>query len=162
MKVRLILGGALVLVLFALPVLADSASPAPELRAAIFAAPAGTCAPPAVEKGGLTRKGGLPGAESVCTAHCQDGSTRTCSGTSCSATDSSCPSQQGYCWSNSEGYKYCPVCQQAPCYTSTTCLDGSQVSCYGTPGTCFSVYQCYAHCDGQYHLCPSTPSMCEP
>jgi hypothetical protein len=100
-------------------------------------------------------------APGTCSASCWDGSSRTCNGSSCSATDSFCPSQRGYCWSDAEGYKYCPACNTT-CYASTTCSNGSQVSCQGTSGDCFSVYQCYAHCDSQYYLCPSTPSSCPP
>lgn len=39
-----------------------------------------------------------PGALSVCIAQCDSG-TVTCTGTSCSATDRSCPTTQGFCWS---------------------------------------------------------------
>ena len=155
MKARLIFGGTLVLTLFALPAVADPADQTAELWAAIFAAPRGTGALPVVIKPG--GPGGV-WATSVCTAYCWDGTTRTCSGSSCSAVDSSCPSQRGSCWSDLEGTKYCPECT---CYASTTCSDGSAVSCQGGPG-CFSVDQCYATCDGQYYLCPNTPPYCPP
>lgn len=58
-----------------------------------------------------------------CTATCQDGSTRTCTGTSCVAVDASCPSQQGYCWSNSGGYKHCLACtgENPICSTAVLC-----------------------------------------
>jgi hypothetical protein len=160
MKARLIIGGALVLALFALPVLADLAGQAPDLRAAIFAAPAAACALPMASKTG--GPGGI-GAASVCTAHCWDGSTRTCTGTSCTADDSSCPSQRGNCWSNAEGTKYCPQCSSPTCDASTTCINGSSVYCQGTSGDCFSYYQCYAYCDGNYHLCSGPlPQVCPP
>jgi len=34
----------------------------------------------------------------------------TCSGSICFAVDHVCPSQQGYCWSDAEGYNPCPTC----------------------------------------------------
>jgi hypothetical protein len=151
MKERLILGVALALLLSALPVRSEPADQAPDLRAAIFAAPGGACPLPAATKPG--GPGGV-GSTSVCVANCWDGSTRTCTGTSCSATDSSCPSQRGFCWSNSEGYKYCPACS-SNCSAWTSCSSGPPVSCQGTSGDCFSVYHCYAYCDGQYYLCPN-------
>jgi hypothetical protein len=151
MKAQLILGGVMVLMLSALPALAAPAGEAPDPLAAIFAAsPDGACALPMASKPGLP--GGV-GEASTCTAHCQDGSTRTCTGTSCTAVDWSCP-LSGYCWSNSEGYKYCPAAS-CPCYASTTCSNGSHVSCQGTNNDCYSVNHCYAYCDGVYHLCPN-------
>jgi hypothetical protein len=86
----------------------------------------------------------------VCTATCHDGSSRTCSGTSCSAVDSACPSQQGYCWSNAEGYKYCPTCPVEDCeHDGEPCVKDLQC------GTCFG-FQCV--CRGtvgnKHCICP--------
>ena len=159
MNARLILGGALVLTLFALPALADPGGPAQDALAAIFAAaPGASCALPAPRE-----TAGLPGPRTAsdCTAHCWDGTTRTCSGSSCGANDSSCPSQRGNCWSDVEGYKYCPACSSS-CSAWTSCSSGSPVFCQGTSGDCFSVYHCYAYCDGQYYLCSNPGQNCPP
>jgi hypothetical protein len=51
----------------------------------------------------------------TCTADCWDDTQRICTGASCSAVDSACPSQRGHCWSNTEGYKYCPICETEDC-----------------------------------------------
>lgn len=148
--------------LFVAPALAGPpAEPVgPEVLAAIFAQAPGQCAASTV---GPAEGPGDSGTDADCTARCQDGSTRTCTGTSCQARDYSCSAgQRGYCWSNWEGYKYCPMptCPTSPCYAQTQCSNGSTVSCTGYNQDCFSVPNCYAHCDGQYYLCPSTPSNC--
>jgi len=156
MQVRLILTGALVLVLFALPAVAAPADPVADLRAAIFAAPAGACALPMAAKTG--GPGGV-GAYSDCTAHCWDGTTRTCSGSSCSAVDSSCPSQRGSCWSDVEGTKYCPQCVDG-CTASCANAGGGTVSCTSYTGDFFCVANCYAYCDGTYHYCPHPKPVC--
>ncbi|HEV8580921.1 MAG TPA: hypothetical protein VGX68_17785 [Thermoanaerobaculia bacterium] len=158
MKARLILGGTLVLTLFALPAVADPAGPAPDLLAAIFAAPGGACALPMAAK--PSGPGGV-GAYSDCTAHCQDGSTRTCTGGSCSAVDYSCPNQRGYCWSDAEGYKYCPIpsCPQT-CTASCANAGGGSVSCTSYTGDLFCVNNCYAYCDGNYYFCPNPKPIC--
>jgi hypothetical protein len=87
--------------------------------------------------------------QSDCTATCLDGTTRTCTGTSCSARDTLCSTsfRQGYCWSNTEGYKYCndtvgdcpspcpglsPLCWEIH---GTSCTHGS-VSCYDQISGC--------------------------
>jgi hypothetical protein len=157
MKGQLLIGGMLLLTLFAMPALAEPAGPAPDVLTAIFS-PDGACALPAASK-----PGGPPGVgiSSVCTAHCQDGSTRTCTGTSCSAVDWSCPSQSGYCWSNSEGYKYCPApsCPQG-CTASCANAGGGTVSCTSYTGDYFCVANCYAYCDGNYYFCPHPKPVC--
>jgi hypothetical protein len=111
----------------------------------------------------LQLAGGLeepPGTDADCSARCQNGSTVSCTGTSCEAADWSCSSgQRGYCWSNWEGYKYCPV-PTCPCYAQARCNDGSYVSCTGYNHDCFAVYGCYAHCDSQYYLCPNPGPSC--
>ena len=161
MKRRVLLGVAsLVLALGSLPALAASAdSPLEAARAAIFAPAPETGMPPEAQEV-AKRPNVTPKATAV--AHCWDGSTRTCSGTSASAVDSSCPGQQGYCTGTSTGTLYCPACPSGGgCSASTSCWGGGSVSCQGsTPGGCFSYYQCYAYCDGNYYMCPSTPGEC--
>jgi hypothetical protein len=158
MKARLILGVAFVLLLPALPAWSDPADQAPDLRAAIFAAPGGVCALPAASKPG--GPGGVE-ASSDCTAHCRDGSTRTCTGSSCSAVDYSCPNQSGYCWSDLEGYKYCPnTCPPQGCTASCANAGGGTVSCTSSTGDYFCVNNCYAYCDGVYHWCPNPKAVC--
>lgn len=93
---------------------------------------------------------------SDCTADCWDGSDRTCSGTSCTAVDSAYPSQRGYCWSNEEGYKYCPVFPTSCPGMSCDDLHGQSCSkfgntCYGPLPSC-EAYTC-ACWNGVYH-CP--------
>jgi hypothetical protein len=102
---------------------------------------------------------GNPGEQSVCNAQCWDGSYVSCWGTSCTARDSSCSSgHRGYCYGSSTGYRYCPPCPCASqCSASTTCANGSTVSCSGCSGDCYSIKNCYAYCDGVYHWCPNPP-----
>jgi hypothetical protein len=159
MKKRLLLGVALlVLVSGSLPALAAPADSALEAaRAAIFAS--------------VPESGTLPEAQEVAkrprvtpkataTARCWDGTTRTCSGTTASAVDSNCSSNQGgYCTGSSTGTLYCPACSTT-CSAYTQCSPSGSRSCTGTSGDCFSVHNCYAYCDGNYYLCPSTPSVC--
>lgn len=84
---------------------------------------------------------------STCTAFCDDGTTRTCSGGSCSAVDSSCsPTVRGYCSSDVEGTKYCPT---PTCFCTPTCNDLNGQFCKSS-GTCYtgSGHFCQAHtCD---------------
>jgi hypothetical protein len=100
-----------ILPLIGVPVLADkpqSAAPEspPLLTAAqlqaILSCPAPRRASDSEDSEGSTL-------QADCTARCLDGSVRFCSGSSCQAADSYCsPSlQQGYCWSDVEGYKFC-------------------------------------------------------
>lgn len=99
--------------------------------------------------------------EAECTATCQGGSTVTCSGPSCSAVDADCPAnQQGYCWSSSTGYTYCPAlvpgpgCPRCP---KPSCLeiDGtyctSSTTCYGPWPGC-NAYTC--NCYQNQYVCP--------
>ena len=99
---------------------------------------------------------GNPGEQSVCSAYCWDGSTASCYGTSCSAVDSSCPSQRGYCTGSSSGTRYCPAC---PCSATASCPGGGSVSCTGTSG-CFAINNCYASCNGTLHWCPNPKYPC--
>jgi hypothetical protein len=158
MKERLILGVAFVLLLSALPVWAGPADQTPDPREAVlFAAPGAACARPVASK---TEPTGI-GQASVCIAHCWNGSTQTCTGTSCFAVDSSCPGERGYCWSNTEGTKYCPECQSCQgCTASCANAGGGTVSCTSCTGDYFCVNNCYAYCDGVYHWCPNPKPIC--
>ncbi len=72
-----------------------------------------------------------------CYADCWDGSRAYCSGSYCFAYDSSCPSQRGYCYGSSTGYRYCPPCpsdcpSNFPCskYEGNSCWkQGTRVDC---------------------------------
>jgi hypothetical protein len=169
MRERRVMRGTLILTLFAsvFMLLASSAraeygSPAPDLLAAIFAAtPGGACAQPEARGAAKPVKPVGPRTESVCTAHCWNGGTVTCTGTSCSAVDSACPGQRGSCWSNAEGTKYCPQCQQPQgCTASCANAGGGSVSCTSSTGDYFCVNNCYAYCDGFYYMCPNPKPIC--
>jgi hypothetical protein len=98
---------------------------APEAaKAAVFATEQAVCA--GRDAIFLAGKPGI-GALSTCIAQCGGGATVSCGGTSCSATDKNCPTE-GYCWSNTEGYKYCAPCQ-AQC--TALCASGPNVTCTG-------------------------------
>jgi hypothetical protein len=126
MKILMIAG----LCLIALPVLA--AQDAPVQPVAELQSPAATLSCPATAE--------LPEALAIstlstCTAQCWDGTTRSCSGTSCTATDSACRAwQQGSCWSNAEGTKKCELC---PCNRSPHCADLEGTSCGSGTTTCY-------------------------
>lgn len=55
--------------------------------------------------------------EASCSALCENGSSVTCYGTSCSATDNTCSGAgyRGSCWGSSTGTKYCAVCSLPSC-----------------------------------------------
>lgn len=113
----------------------------------------------AVDGGAVETGIGDPGQQSVCNAQCWDGSYVTCWGTSCTARDSSCPGQRGYCYGSSTGYRYCPPCPcTSPCSATALCSNGSKVSCSGCSGDCYAINNCYAYCDGVYHWCPNPPT----
>jgi hypothetical protein len=103
-----------------------------------------------------------PSAQADCTAQCQDGSTVTCSGGSCTADDYDCEdNEQGQC-TGSSGTKYCPALDidQCPvtCTASRSCPDGTYIQCFGHFGSdaCEGGYPlCYVRCDGGlYQFCP--------
>jgi hypothetical protein len=156
MKRCLIFGAALLILAFcSIPVHAASPDSSAAAWAAIFApAPAVEAQPQAQEVAARGRR--LP-TKSLSTAHCWDGSTRTCTGTTTTAVDSNCPSQQGYC-TGASGTSFCPPCPTS-CSATVKCSNGSQVSCTGT-NDCFSVPQCYASCDGILYWCSPHPSNC--
>jgi hypothetical protein len=124
---------------------ASAGESAETLDLAAVAAPAATPAAAGATQAGVCGRpdlapalaAGAAGASTLggCTATCWDGSTRTCTGSSCSAVDSSCPSQQGYCWSNSGGYSYCPPCG---CQSQgNACTHDAQCgTCAGEPCRC--------------------------
>lgn len=90
-------------------------------------------------------------ATATCTADCWDGSTVTCSGNQCSATDSACMSEQGSCWSDAEGTKECPECCESviPCskYHGRSCTSGTIPCMEGS-----NCAQCF--CGGGTWQCP--------
>lgn len=96
---------------------------------------------------------------SVCTASCDDGTTRTCSGSQCSAQDSSCsPETQGSCWSDAEGYKYCPAPICPTTCRSPSCDDLNGQFCK-VGGTCFALIggtcrQLSCGCFENQYVCP--------
>ena len=104
--------------------------------------------------------GSFPVAElSICIADCSDGSTVTCSGSSCSAVDAACPyGEQGHCWSNTEGTKYCPACPPLPCSPLCSDVEGSfcvkdwTTTCYDPALGCRRPLTCACH-NGAY-ICP--------
>lgn len=140
----------LALAFCALPALAAPADPAEEALAAIFA-PAPELGAPAqqdaAKRPGITSK-------SLCTANCWDGSTVSCSGNTCSATNSNCSAgQRGSC--TADGVTtLCPVPCQG-CTVTATCLPSGSVSCSSSNNDCFKVNRCYVECDGVMHWCPS-------
>ena len=92
---------------------------------------------------------------SDCTANCADGTTRVCSGSQCYAQDSICPATaRGYCWSDVEGYKYCPdcVCRAPSCddLDGQACTSG-HVCSQVINGTCRK-FSC--SCTNNQYLCP--------
>lgn len=135
MKGVLIAGGAMVLVLSAFPAVAEPPSTAPNLLAAILypvlAPEIEACAEPAATPSDLNML-------ADCTARCQDGSTRTCSGSSCFAVDASCPSERGYCWGSSTGTIQCPACSGGcTCQQGAQCTSDASCNCNETnPGVC--------------------------
>jgi hypothetical protein len=151
MRRRLLFGVALlVLSLCALPALAASPDPQVEAaRAAIFAPASPVDVQPQAQE--VAARGHLR-VKSTTIAHCWDGSTVTCTGSSSSGVDSNCGAgQRGYCTGTDTGTIYCPLCF---CSATVTCSNGSHVSCSGT-SDCFSVAKCYASCDGVLHWCAS-------
>lgn len=81
-----------------------------------------------------------------CTAECEDGTTVTCSGSSCSAQDQDCSQDQpGYCISDTEE-KFCAACPSEPVLCKSEgnkcvdnddcppCSNGDPCACLG--GTC--------------------------
>jgi hypothetical protein len=150
MKKNLLFGVAfLILALCALPALAASPEPAASAALAAIFAPAPVVA----------AHSSLP-TKSTSTANCWDGSTVTCTGTSSSAVNSSCPNQRGYCTGTTSGTIYCPVCSTGGgCTATAVCANGSTVSCTGaTAGDCFALRNCYADCGGPLVWCPNHPS----
>lgn len=100
------------------------------------------------------RKGnGVGGVEtqSTCQASCWNGTSVSCSGSSCSAYDSSCGNGfRGYCTGSTSGTKYCPVCPG--CTANATCPFGSSISCTGTY-ECQEYPDCWVSCDGVVTEC---------
>ncbi len=133
------------LCLLAVPVLA--AQPAPTQAPATPGAPAFVAA--------LMPAPLAEATTSVCTANCWDGSTVTCSGTTCTAVDSACSSgQNGYCYGSDTDLRSCPTCSTHQiCKPSCDDLNGQ--SC-ASAGTCYDstcrAYTC--PCRNGHYLCP--------
>lgn len=144
---------AAIAILFALPAWATEPTPTPAAAtaASLCAAPAPTLAASLFEE---------PGLDGECTANCWDGSSVTCSGSTCNAVDSSCSSgEDGYCYGSSTGTKACTPCGLT-CIAKAGCSDGSIISCKGTNGDCFAENHCYVYCNGEYTYCPVPGSTC--
>lgn len=97
-------------------------------------------APAEMARGG----GGLPDPteQAYCIAYCEDQTTRSCSGSSCSAVDQNCPYVRGYveCDGN---YQYCNTCP--PSCTFYQCRQ--QCNCPGGISICDSIIECTCHCE---------------
>jgi hypothetical protein len=153
MKRLLFVGFALLVC--ALPALAVPVDPVAEAALAGIFAPASTVGnPPPVQAAEGSR--GLP-TKSTSTANCWNGSTVTCTGTTSSAVNSSCPSQRGSCTGSTSGTINCPACPTGGCTISTTCTPGGTVSCTGAAGYqgCTARKNCYVDCGGALVWCPS-------
>jgi hypothetical protein len=145
---RLATAAALVVLVFAAVAPVSAEDPAADFDlAAVAAAPAATPAVAPPQAGGcgwpdlaaaLVPEAVEAAVSGSCTATCWDTTARTCTGSSCSAVDSNCPTQQGYCWSDAEGYKFC-----TPCPTGDCELDGE---------ICFSNSDC-GYCMGYQCIC---------
>jgi hypothetical protein len=140
--------------LCALPALAASPDPAAEAAlAAIFAPAPGGAIPAPAQDAAASR--GLP-TKSTSTANCWDGSIVTCTGTTSSAVNSSCPSQRGSCTGSTSGTINCPACPTGGCSISTTCSPGGTISCTGAAGYqgCTASKNCWVDCGGSLVWCP--------
>lgn len=102
-----------------------------------------------------------------CEASCWNDSTVSCSGTTCSAVDSACPSQRGYVQCGTSSPIYCPACPAACTNGSTRwvnwgCCCGAPVAkqnhrqqiCVNGVWQNTTNYSCYGSC--------SDPYGCEP
>lgn len=105
-----------------------------------------------------------PGAQATCIAECCDGSTQTCTGSSCFAVDADCDSgERGYCYGTATGTKYCPDCSAPVCEPDPPCaeephcesLNGSPCSTFMEERSCsFSDGSCGGcFCDGSNWTC---------
>lgn len=114
-------------------------------------------APPPFFTGGLRD----PSPAGDCSADCWDGSTVSCSGTSCSAHDSACPGVRGECWGSSTGTRYCPVCPNSQCNAYAVCSGSGPVTCTGSsPQSCQELDYCWVICDWNYTFCPNPDPNC--
>jgi hypothetical protein len=125
-------------------------APAEAVEAGSFLAPYEACASraPAVAPS-TAPEASLLATLASCTATCQNGSTVTCTGSSCSAVDANCPAQRGYCTGTTSGTKYCHQCCPNPtpcsfyegrsCSTNQPCMERNvcaQCVCVGGSLTC--------------------------
>jgi hypothetical protein len=88
-----------------------------------------------------------PQPDATCTAVCNSGITVSCTGSSCSAVNASCPSQQGYVTCGTRTV-YCPSCPPPP-------------GCPGGVPACSSLSQCEDLCGGPgYGTCNNGCCYC--
>lgn len=119
-------------------------------------AAAGLCEQPMTFMG----NGDGGGLDAVCSALCEDGSSVTCSGSSCSAEDNTCSTSggSGECFGTSTGTLKC-----ADCCTETvtaTCPRFGSVSCTGPCHNSWAENGCAVYCDGVATMCPLAPPVC--
>ena len=139
---------------------AASAAAGP-LDTALFAAGSSLC-PAAI--GPQNLQPAFLAVTAYCEADCWNDSTVSCSGTTCSAVDSSCPSQRGYVQCGTSTY-YCPVCPTPACspngstrWVNYGCCCGAPVAkqnhrqqiCVGGSWQYTSNYSCYGSCSDPY------------
>jgi hypothetical protein len=119
---------------------AETAEPTPQAvempTADLFSFAQAECNATGVASPGATEQGTIVAPTADCSALCCDDTEVSCSGSSCSAVDASCPSQRGYCWGSSSGYQYCPSCSSPQC-TPPPC-----------PAPCSKNLQCTDYCGG--------------
>jgi len=160
MKRGLIFRAALLILAFcSLPIRAASPDSSAAAWSAIFAPAPAVEAQAQPQAQDVAARGHRLPTKSLSTAHCWDGSTVTCTGTSSSAVDSNCASgQRGYCTGTDTGTINCPACPS--CTATATCSNGSTVSCTSAPGYtgCFALKNCYADCGGALVWCSPHPS----
>jgi len=139
---------ALALAFFVLgvPVLAEDVE---EVDLNSFLAPYDACASRAPVAVPTAPEPSLLATLASCTATCQNGSTVTCTGTSCSAVDANCPTERGYCTGTASGTKLCHKCcanttpcsiyEGRSCSSNQPCMEGNncaQCVCWGGTLTC--------------------------
>ena len=152
MNRRLTLGIALLALAFcALPILASPADPLADAYAAIFAPPPDAGGSPSQPQDAAKRPHIKP--KATCTAICGNGSTVSCSGVTCAATNASCPGQQGSCTADGVTTP-CSACPATTCTVTATCSPSGSVSCSSNNNDCLKINNCYAECDGVIHWCP--------
>jgi hypothetical protein len=108
--------------------------------ASLAVLPAGAPAPE------LAAKRPAFGLKSMCTANCANGGTVSCSGTTCSAVNGSCPSEPGHvtCDGATTACSACTSCGPTFCTGEDTCANSTCAGCQYTY-TCNET-TCTDHC----------------